>query len=143
MRPGWLWPHLKLAAERGAEVRMLAGDYLLYNTAGRTFGHSVRSIHELRLNADAEPYTFQMALDKFMQSFYHETTLPVNSDSIELHEEEYRKYHQKNRDDPEDHGNGRSRVRDGVTRGNRGRSPELTLVPIQPRFAQLDARSVG
>ncbi|WP_339197383.1 hypothetical protein MKY95_05230 [Paenibacillus sp. FSL P4-0176] len=48
------------------------------------------------MNAEADPYTFQSALYKFMQSFYHETTLPVNPDSIALYEEEYLKYHQKN-----------------------------------------------
>ncbi|WP_413034937.1 phospholipase D-like domain-containing protein [Paenibacillus xylanilyticus] len=138
-----LAPHLKQAAERGAEVRMLAGDYLyitqpeglralcevdprietrLWRSMGTSFhpkaylfdhdngegllivGSSNFSFTALKtgyewnlaMNAEAEPYTFQMALDKFMQSFYHETTLPVNPDSIALYEEEYRKYHQKN-----------------------------------------------
>ncbi|WP_338541819.1 DEAD/DEAH box helicase family protein [Paenibacillus tundrae] len=138
-----LAPHLKSAVERGAEVRMLAGDYLyitqpeglqalcdvderievrLWRSMGTSFhpkaylfdydngegllivGSSNFSLSALKtgyewnlaMNAEAEPYTFQMALDKFMQSFYHETTLPVNSDSISLYEGEYRKYHQKN-----------------------------------------------
>lgn len=138
-----LAPHLKSAVERGAEVKMLAGDYLyitqpeglldllelddriearLWRSMGTSFhpkaylfdydngegllivGSSNFSFSALKtgfewnlaMNAQVEPYTFQMALDKFMESFYHEATLPVNPDSIKLYEEEYLKYHQKN-----------------------------------------------
>ncbi|RPK24445.1 DEAD/DEAH box helicase family protein [Paenibacillus xylanexedens] len=182
-----LAPHLKRAAERGAEVRMLAGDYLyitqpeglralcevhpriearLWRSMGTSFhpkaylfdhdngegllivGSSNFSFTALKtgyewnlaMNAEAEPYTFQMALDKFMQSFYHETTLPVNPDSIELYEEEYRKYHQKNPEmiqritEMEEAEFGTNLPED-----KEEETAELSLVPIQPRFAQLDA----
>ncbi|MFD3260749.1 DEAD/DEAH box helicase family protein [Paenibacillus lentus] len=138
-----LAPHIKNALERGAEVKMLAGDYLyitqpeglleligideriearLWRSMGSSFhpkaylfdydqgegllivGSSNFSFSALRtgyewnlaMNAQAEPYTFQMALDKFMESFYHETTLSINSDSIRMYEEEYLQYHQRN-----------------------------------------------
>lgn len=140
----WLLaPHIKNALDRGAEVKMLAGDYLyitqpeglleligideriearLWRSMGSSFhpkaylfdydegegllivGSSNFSFSALRtgyewnlaMNAQAEPYTFQMALDKFMESFYHETTLPINPDSIHMYEEEYLQYHQRN-----------------------------------------------
>nr|WP_326099512.1 DEAD/DEAH box helicase [Paenibacillus pabuli] len=92
------------------------------------------------MNAEAEPYTFQSALDKFMQSFYHETTLPVNPDSIALYEEEYRKYHQKNPEmiqritEMEE-----AEFGTGLPEDKEEETAELSLVPIQPRLAQLDA----
>ncbi|WP_366290595.1 DEAD/DEAH box helicase family protein [Paenibacillus sp. AN1007] len=183
-----LAPHLKRAAERGAEVRMLAGDYLyitqpeglralcevdsriearLWRSMGTSFhpkaylfdhehgegmlivGSSNFSFTALKtgyewnlaMNAEAEPYTFQSALEKFMQSFYHETTLPVNPDSIALYEEEYRQYHQKN---PEmiqritemEEAEFGTRLPDEETEQE---PAVLSLLPIQPRFAQLDA----
>ncbi|MBR2564907.1 MAG: DEAD/DEAH box helicase family protein [Paenibacillus sp.] len=183
-----LAPHLKRAAERGAEVRMLAGDYLyitqpeglralcevdpriearLWRSMGTSFhpkaylfdhehgegmlivGSSNFSFTALKtgyewnlaMNAEAEPYTFQSALEKFMQSFYHETTLPVNLDSIALYEEEYQKYHQKN---PEmiqritemEEAEFGTRLPEEETEQE---SDVLPLLPIQPRFAQLDA----
>ncbi|MCP1135778.1 DEAD/DEAH box helicase family protein [Paenibacillus polysaccharolyticus] len=183
-----LAPHLKRAAERGAEVRMLAGDYLyitqpeglralcevdsriearLWRSMGTSFhpkaylfdhehgegmlivGSSNFSFTALKtgyewnlaMNAEAEPYTFQSALEKFMQSFYHETTLPVNPDSIAQYEEEYRQYHQKN---PEmfqrimemEEAEFGTRLSEDETEQE---SAVLSLLPIQPRFAQLDA----
>ncbi|ULO06834.1 DEAD/DEAH box helicase family protein [Paenibacillus sp. 19GGS1-52] len=138
-----LAPHLQAAVERGAEVKMLAGDYLyitqpeglrkliglddriearLWRSLGTSFhpkaymfdydngegllivGSSNFSFSALRtgyewnlaMNAQAEPYTFQMALEKFLENFYNETTLRVNTDSISMYEEEYQRYHQSN-----------------------------------------------
>ncbi len=135
--------HLKQAAERGAEVRVLAGDYLfvtqpgalrllqnidprieirLWRSRGTSFhpkaylfdydegqglfivGSSNFSLSAFRLgiewnlavNAKLEPYTFQEALDKYMQSFYHENTDPLNEETLALYEKEYNDYHQKN-----------------------------------------------
>lgn len=182
-----LAPHLKQAAERGAEVRMLAGDYLyitqpnglralcevdprievrLWRSMGTSFhpkaylfdhdngegllivGSSNFSFTALKtgyewnlaMNAEAEPYTFQMALDKFMQSFYHETTLPVNPDSIALYEEEYERYHQRNPEliqritEMEE-----AEIRVGHVEETEEVATTVSLVPIQPRFAQIDA----
>ena len=50
----------------------------------------------LAMNAQVEPYTFQIALEKFMQNFYHDSTLQLNDHTIALYEEEYRTYHRKN-----------------------------------------------
>lgn len=182
-----LAPHLKQAAERGAEVRMLAGDYLyitqpdglralcevdprievrLWRSMGTSFhpkaylfdhdngegllivGSSNFSFTALKtgyewnlaMNAEAEPYTFQMALDKFMQSFYHETTLPVNPDSIALYEEEYERYHQRNPEliqritEMEE-----AEISVGHVEETEEVAATVSLVPIQPRFAQIDA----
>jgi superfamily II DNA or RNA helicase/HKD family nuclease len=138
-----LAPHLKRALDNGAEVKMLAGDYLyvtqpeglramreiderlearLWRSAGTSFhpkaylfdyengegllivGSSNFSLSAMRMgmewnlamNAQAEPYTFQLAIEKFMQSFYHESTLPLNDSTVDLYEDEYAFYHQKN-----------------------------------------------
>ncbi|MBP1995822.1 DEAD/DEAH box helicase family protein [Paenibacillus eucommiae] len=138
-----LAPHLKRALDHGAEVRMLAGDYLfvsqpeglralkeiddrlearLWRSAGTSFhpkaylfdyengegllivGSSNFSLSAMRMgmewnlamNAQVEPYTFQLATEKFMQNFYHESTLPLNDHTIQLYEDEYKHYHQKN-----------------------------------------------
>lgn len=50
----------------------------------------------LSMNAQVEPYTFQKAQKVFMETFYHESTLPLNTDTIELYKQDYRLYHQKN-----------------------------------------------
>lgn len=182
-----LAPHLKQAAERGAEVRMLAGDYLyitqpeglralcevdprievrLWWSMGNSFhpkaylfdhdngegllivGSSNFSFTALKtgyewnlaMNAEAEPYTFQMALEKFIQSFYHETTMPVNLDSIALYEEEYKKYHRRNPEmiqritEMEE-----AEISTGRIEGEEEGTATLSTAPIQPRFAQIDA----
>jgi superfamily II DNA or RNA helicase/HKD family nuclease len=138
-----LAPHLKKALDYGAEVKVLAGDYLfvtqpeglqalkdihpnlearLWRSAGTSFhpkaylfdyengegllivGSSNFSFSAMRMgmewnlamNAQVEPYTFQLAMEKFMQNFYHDSTLPLHANTIALYEEEYRRYHQKN-----------------------------------------------
>ena len=138
-----LAPHLKAALERGAEVKVLTGDYLyvtqpeglreltliderlearLWRSMGTSFhpkaylfdhdhgegllivGSSNLSMSAMRMgmewnlamNAKAEPYTFQVALDKFMQNFQHESTLPLNEHTIALYEEEYKHAHRSN-----------------------------------------------
>lgn len=48
------------------------------------------------MNAKAEPYTFQVALDKFMQNFYHDSTTPLNAHTIANYEEEYKLRHRQN-----------------------------------------------
>lgn len=182
-----LAPHLKKAAERGAEVCMLAGDYLyitqpeglralcevdprievrLWQSMGTSFhpkaylfdyqngegllivGSSNFSFSALKtgyewnlaMNAEAEPYTFQMAQEKFMQSFYHEQTLPVNPDSIALYEAEYRKYHQKN---PEMIRRITEMEEAEISVGATGELAEVAVnmpfTPIEPRFAQVPA----
>jgi HKD family nuclease len=138
-----LSPHLKQAADRGAEVRVQTGDYLfvthpgalrllqnidahieirLWRSRGTSFhpkaylfdydqgqglfivGSSNLSLSAFRMgiewnlavNAKLEPFTFQEAQDKFMQSFYHEKTDPLNEETLALYEKEYNDYHQKN-----------------------------------------------
>lgn len=138
-----LAPHLNQALERGAEVKVLAGDYLfvtqpeglkalievddrlearLWRSAGASFhpkaylldfgrgegllivGSSNFSFSAMRMgiewnlamNAQAEPYTFQVALDKFMHNFYHEATIPLTPGTIAQYEEEYIRYYRKN-----------------------------------------------
>jgi superfamily II DNA or RNA helicase len=49
----------------------------------------------LAMNAKAEPFTFQEALGKFMHSFYHEFTYPLNEESVSQYEREYLAHHQK------------------------------------------------
>lgn len=130
-----LEPHLREAAERGAEIRMLAGDYLFitqpqalrrlsrihpdievrfWNSDGRSFhpkaylldynegegimivGSSNLSESALRIgyewnlavNAQAEPSTFQEALEQFMHLFYDERTTPLNEQTISKYEKE-------------------------------------------------------
>ncbi len=134
--------HLKAAVERGAEVKVLGGDYLfisdpkglrrlfelddrievlLWRSNGSSFhpkaylldydegqgllivGSSNLSVSAYRLgvewnlamNAEASPFTFQSALDKFMNNFHHECTIPLNNESIVGYEQDYEDYHQK------------------------------------------------
>ncbi|MDT3429247.1 superfamily II DNA or RNA helicase [Paenibacillus forsythiae] len=182
-----LAPHLKSALERGAEVKMLAGDYLyitqpdglraltaiderlearLWRSMGTSFhpkaylldydegegllivGSSNFSFSALKtgfewnlaMNAEVEPYTFRNALDKFMESFYHETTLPVNPDTIAGYEQEYQRQHQKN---PEM----LRKITDMEETEVRVQTPDAVvetaeraeLTPIHPRPSQKDA----
>ncbi|MEB3103544.1 DEAD/DEAH box helicase family protein [Ferviditalea candida] len=137
-----LQPYLKAAAERGAEIKILAGDYLfvtqpqalrrllnvdgriearLWRSYGTSFhpkaylfdydhgqglmivGSSNLSISAFKLgyewnlavNAKAEPYTFQEALNQFMHSFYHEQTITLHEESIAQYEKEYLAHYQK------------------------------------------------
>ncbi|MHA6482182.1 DEAD/DEAH box helicase family protein [Paenibacillus sp. strain BS8-2] len=182
-----LAPHLKAAIERGAEVKVLAGDYLfvtqpeglrllcgiddrlearLWRSMGTSFhpkaylfdyelgegllivGSSNFSMSAMKMgmewnlamNAKAEPYTFQIALDKFMQNFYHESTMPLNEHSISSYEEEYRLRH---RESPE-----LTRLVERMEEEDY-RSEEISDFPepdrsvlemaITPRFAQVEA----
>jgi len=131
-----LEPHLREAAERGAEIRMLAGDYLyitqpralrrlmqihqaievrFWISDGQSFhpkaylldydngegilivGSSNLSTLALRvgyewnlaMDAQAEPSTFQEALEQFMVLFYDERTAPLNEETIARYEEAY------------------------------------------------------
>jgi DNA or RNA helicases of superfamily II len=183
-----LAPHLKSAIERGAEVKILAGDYLfvtqpeglqalrdidirlearLWRSMGTSFhpkaylfdyengegllivGSSNFSMSAMRMgmewnlamNAKAEPYTFQVALEKFMQNFYHDSTLPLNEHTIALYEEEYRSCHRKN---PELIRMITEMEEDEYRTKNFDNSVEVTELndertPIQPRFAQIEA----
>ncbi|WP_042200848.1 DEAD/DEAH box helicase family protein [Paenibacillus camerounensis] len=183
-----LAPHLKKAIERGAEVKVLAGDYLfvtqpeglqalhdidpqlearLWRSMGTSFhpkaylfdyengegllivGSSNFSMSAMRMgmewnlamNAKAEPYTFQVALDKFMHNFYHDSTLPLNEHTIAIYEEEYRSYHRKN---PELIRMITEMEEEEYRTNHTGDPPENPvstgeLAPIHPRFAQLDA----
>lgn len=135
-----LAPHLKEAIERGAEVKLLAGDYMfvtqpsalrlllsidpsiearIWRSRGTSFhpkaylldydqgqglfvvGSSNLSLSAFRMGvewnlavkAEAEPFTFQEALDKFMHSFYHPQTQPLNEHTVSVYEDEYRKHH--------------------------------------------------
>lgn len=136
-----LAPHLEDALARGAEVKLLAGDYLhitqpealrrllsieglelrIWRSRGTSFhpkaylldydhdeglfivGSSNMSLSafkmgfewNLAMNAQAEPYTFQEAMDKFMSSFYHENTEPVNQETIQRYEQDYEAYQDK------------------------------------------------
>ncbi|WP_211748450.1 DEAD/DEAH box helicase family protein [Paenibacillus sp. Marseille-Q4541] len=136
-----LAPHLEKAIRRGAEVKLLAGDYLhitqpnalrrllqieglelrIWRSRGTSFhpkaylldydsdeglfivGSSNMSSSaykmgfewNLAMSAQAEPYTFQEALEKFMNSFYHEQTEPVNIETILIYEQQYQEYRDK------------------------------------------------
>lgn len=184
-----LAPHLKSAIERGAEVKVLAGDYLfvtqpeglkalreiddrlearLWRSMGTSFhpkaylfdyengegllivGSSNFSMSAMRMgvewnlamNAKAEPYTFQVALEKFMENFYHETTLPLNEHTIALYEEEYQTQHRKN---PELVRMISEMEEEEYHTENIGQHDEDGMVysgemaPIHPRFAQIEA----
>lgn len=50
----------------------------------------------LAMNAEAEPYTFQVALEKFMNYFYDECTVTLHQESIALYEKEYIAHKQNN-----------------------------------------------
>jgi superfamily II DNA or RNA helicase len=50
----------------------------------------------LAMNAEAEPYTFQVALEKFMNHFYDECTVTLHQESILLYEKEYLIHRQQN-----------------------------------------------
>lgn len=182
-----LAPHLKSAIERGAEVKVLAGDYLfvtqpeglqllcdiderlearLWRSMGTSFhpkaylfdyengegllivGSSNFSMSAMRMgmewnlamNAKAEPYTFQVALDKFMQNFYHDSTTPLNAHTIANYEEEYRLRHRESPEltrlvaslEEEEYHSEKEAIADV------SESAEL-LTNIQPRHAQLEA----
>lgn len=182
-----LAPHLKSAIERGAEVKVLAGDYLfvtqpeglqllcdideelearLWRSMGTSFhpkaylfdfengegllvvGSSNFSMSAMRMgmewnlamNAKAEPYTFQVALDKFMHNFYHESTVPLNAHTIANYEEEYKIRHRQNPEltrlvasmEEEEY----RAERDNSTILEDGTS---VTTDIQPRHAQLEA----
>ncbi|QNK57325.1 DEAD/DEAH box helicase family protein [Paenibacillus sp. PAMC21692] len=182
-----LAPHLKSAIERGAEVKVLAGDYLfvtqpeglrllcgiderlearLWRSMGTSFhpkaylfdyelgegllivGSSNFSMSAMKMgmewnlamNAKAEPYTFQVALDKFMQNFYHESTMPLNEHSITSYEEEYLFRHRESpeltklveRMEEEDY-------RSDEIGEAMERETANSEVAITPRFAQLEA----
>jgi superfamily II DNA or RNA helicase/HKD family nuclease len=140
-----LAPYLKAAAERGADIKILCGDYLfitqpdglrelvnidtriearLWHSRGASFhpkaylmdyengegllivGSSNLSRSAFRMgvewnlamNAEADPYTFQVALDKFMNHFYDECTVTLHQETINLYEKEYLVHRQKNLD---------------------------------------------
>lgn len=183
-----LAPHLKGAIERGAEVKVLAGDYLfvtqpeglqalididmrlearLWRSMGTSFhpkaylfdyengegllivGSSNFSMSAMRMgmewnlamNAKAEPYTFQVALDKFMQNFYHDSTLPLNDHTVALYEEDYLTCHRKN---PELIRMITEMEEDEYRTENTGNAVENAdldgeQASIHPRFAQIDA----
>jgi superfamily II DNA or RNA helicase/HKD family nuclease len=183
-----LAPHLKGAIERGAEVKVLAGDYLfvtqpeglrallnidarlearLWRSMGTSFhpkaylfdyengegllivGSSNFSMSAMKMgmewnlamNAKAEPYTFQVALDKFMQNFYHDSTLPLNEHTIAIYDEEYRTCHRKN---PELIRMITEIEEDEYRTEHTAKSEEETVLdseqtPIHPRYAQIDA----
>ncbi|WJH36919.1 DEAD/DEAH box helicase family protein [Paenibacillus sp. CC-CFT747] len=179
-----LAPHLKSALDKGAEVKVLAGDYLfvtqpeglralrqiddrlearLWRSAGASFhpkaylfdyengegilivGSSNFSLSAMRMgmewklamNAQAEPYTFRIALDKFMQNFYHDSTLPLHEDTIALYEDEYRLYHQRNPElirqitEMEE-----AEYRSTAPEEPASDSPPAGVVPLRPRPAQ-------
>ncbi|SDT09931.1 Superfamily II DNA or RNA helicase [Paenibacillaceae bacterium GAS479] len=183
-----LAPHLKSAIQRGAEVKVLAGDYLfvtqpeglqalrdidprlearLWRSMGTSFhpkaylfdydngegllivGSSNFSMSAMRMgmewnlamNAKAEPYTFQIALEKFMHNFYHDSTLPLNEHTISLYEEEYRTCHRKN---PEltrmitemEEGEYHTETTEAPVLET---APNGDMAPIRPRYAQLEA----
>lgn len=179
-----LAPHLKRALDNGAEVKMLAGDYLfvtqpeglralreiderlearLWRSAGTSFhpkaylfdyengegllivGSSNFSLSAMKMgmewnlamNAQVEPFTFQLAIEKLMRNFYHESTLPLNDSTIGLYEEEYKRYHQKNPElirqitEMEEAEYGLS-----DSGHQEDESSERSLVPLEPRPAQ-------
>lgn len=183
-----LAPHLKKAIERGAEVKVLVGDYLfvtqpeglkllcdiddrlearLWRSMGTSFhpkaylldfelgegvlivGSSNFSMSAMKMgiewnlamDAKAEPYTFQVALDKFMQNFYHESTMPLNDHTIASYEEEYLHRHRQSpeltrlieRAEEEDY---RSNEIAGAVESM---PTEAEAEIITPRFAQLEA----
>lgn len=182
-----LAPHLKSAIDRGAEVKVLAGDYLfvtqpeglrllcgidnriearLWRSRGTSFhpkaylfdydfgegllivGSSNFSMSAMKMgmewnlamNAKIEPYTFQVALDKFMQNFYHESTMPLNEHSITNYEDEYRLRHRQNpeftqlveRMEEADY-------RADMMKDNQELESSGHEKVISPRFAQLEA----
>lgn len=94
----------------------------------------------LAMDAKAEPYTFQIALDKFMQNFYHDTTMPLNEHTISNYEEEYRLRHQQNPEltrlianmEEEEY-----RTEFGASTETAGETKSLDS--IKPRHAQLEA----
>ncbi len=183
-----LAPHLKAAIDRGAEVKVLAGDYLfvtqpeglqalrdidirlearLWRSLGTSFhpkaylfdydngegmlivGSSNFSMSAMRMgmewnlamNAKAEPYTFQVALEKFIHNFYHDSTLPLNAHTISLYEEEYCTAHRKNPElirmitekEEEEYRT------DHFIDYNEEHSVEIEKQQITPRFAQIEA----
>lgn len=95
----------------------------------------------LAMNAKAEPYTFQVALDKFMQIFYHDSTLPLNEHTIAIYDEEYRTCHRKN---PELIRMITEIEEDEYRTEHKAKSEEETVLnseqtSIHPRYAQIDA----
>lgn len=179
-----LAPHLKRALDNGAEVKVLAGDYLfvtqpeglralkeidnqlearLWRSDGTSFhpkaylfdyengegllivGSSNFSLSAMKMgmewnlamNAQVEPYTFQLAIEKFMHNFYHDTTLPLNESTIDLYEEEYKRYHQKNPElirqitEMEE-----AEYRPSDFMHQEEGSPDASPIPLKPRPAQ-------
>ncbi len=137
-----LQPYLKQAAERGADIKLLAGDYLfvtqpkalrrllaidyrlelrLWRSYGTSFhpkaylfdygdgqglmivgssnlSHSAFKVGyewNLAMSAEAEPYTFQQALEQFMKSLYHEQTCALHEEAVNEYEQAYSAHHSK------------------------------------------------
>lgn len=135
-----LEPHLKEAIELGAEVKVLAGDYLfvtqphalqalleidprievrLWRSGGTSFHPKAYLLQyedndgvlivgssnlsrsaltygvewNLAMQAKAAPMTFVEAQTRFMHLFYHEQTVPLNSETCMDYAREYEEYH--------------------------------------------------
>ncbi|MBD2846627.1 DEAD/DEAH box helicase family protein [Paenibacillus sp. IB182496] len=96
----------------------------------------------LAMNAKAEPYTFQVALEKFMHSYYHEATQPLNAHTIARYAEEYRECHRLNPEltrliaEMEE-----AEVRGGGEADPAGASPDggTDSAAVTPRYAQIEA----
>lgn len=95
----------------------------------------------LAMNAQAEPYTFQIALDKFLHNFYHASTMALNLHTIELYREEYLAHYRANPEligqiaemDAEEYTDSHVSETDIVAEA------ETFYTTIQPRFAQIEA----
>lgn len=132
--------YLKEAVERGAEVKVLAGDYLyvtqpdalqalleidprievrLWRSGGTAFHPKAYLLQyedndgvfivgssnlsrsaftygvewNLAMQAKAAPTTFEEAQTRFMHLFYHEQTVPLNSETCLYYAKEYDEYH--------------------------------------------------
>ena len=84
-------PKAYLMQQRDGDGLLIVGSSNLSRSA---LQHGVE--WNLAMEASAEPMTFQEALDKFMKSFYNESTIAINKETIELYEEEYNRQHKKN-----------------------------------------------
>lgn len=100
----------------------------------------------LSLNDQAHSHTFQMALDAFMENFYHPTTLPLNPNTIQLYQQDYHLYHQKNpgllpfidKLDQDPRPVSEAQKRDGLPTeaGSQTESESTVVTPLHPRPAQ-------
>lgn len=99
-----LVPYLRQAKERGAEIKLLTGDYLfITQPEALKMISEMEDVLEARLwrsggvsfhSPSALP-VYEEASEAYMALFYHENTVPINQETAAEYERSYKEYHWK------------------------------------------------